>query len=128
MYSAFLGRLRAFLILALLLLLGSLAQACSEADAHTLQIDFSASPDVLVGAELFVDGNPAGELRPAGSTNVSTFKVASGDHSLELRKEGHESQAFQLVGTEAGGTSLLTARAVTWFMDGQIKNAVILDR
>lgn len=125
MSSALPGRPRAILIL---VLLGFLAQACSEADAFTLQIDFSASPDILVGAELFVDGNSVGELRPDGSTNVATFQLAAGDHSLEIRTEGHESQAFELVGAEPGGTSLLTARAVTWFVDGQLKNAVILDR
>ena len=115
-----------FLLLPVLLTIP--AVACSDAPSHTLRIDFSQGAEALAGAQLFVDGELAGELRPDGSVNATEFRVSTGDHTLELRKEGYQVQAFELLGAEAGGTSDLQARSAAWFIDGEMRNALVLER
>ena len=105
-----------------------LGQACGDAANHTIQIDFSEGSDVLAGAQVVIDGVVVGELQPGGAAASVSFKVTAGNHSLELRKEGYESQAFEIVGAAAEGTTSLTAKPATWFTDGQLKHALVLSR
>jgi len=100
---------------------------CSDAPgpSHSLEIDFSGAPDVMVGAEVLVDGSVVGQLRPEGSRNVATFKVMAGDRTVELRKEGYESEAFKFIALESE-TTVLEVTMAAWLVDGEIKNALIL--
>jgi hypothetical protein len=103
-----------------------LCQACSDAPSHTVEIDFSAAPEVMVGAQVLVDGRIVGRLQPDGSVNVAAFKVAAGDRTVELRKEGYESQVFEFTADSENGRTSLTATVATWLLDGEFKNALIL--
>lgn len=105
-------------------------QACSDAPSlpHVLEIDFSAAPEVMVGAQVVIDGNVVGELQPEGSSSIAAFGVAEGSHMVELRKDGYEAQSLE-VATEAGsGKISLKAAVATWLLDGEIKNALTLSR
>jgi len=112
-------------LLAIILIL-SVTHACSDAGSSTVQIDFSDDPEVLTGAQVFIDGEAAGELQPDGALSLSVFTVTAGDHTVELRKEGYEAQPFRVVGAAEGETLTLKAEAATWFTDGQLKNALTL--
>jgi hypothetical protein len=115
-------------VLPVLLLLLALGQGCSDANAHTVEIDVSKAPQVLAGAQVLIDGEVVGVLPAEGSATLASFGVRAGEHTVELRKEGYESQPFQLSDAPAGDTSSLKADMATWLLDGQIKNALILSR
>ena len=93
--------------------------------SHSLEIDFSGAPDVMVGSEVLVDGSVVGQLRPEGSRNVATFKVMAGDRTVELRKEGYGSEAFKFIALESE-TTVLEVSMAAWLVDGEIKNSLIL--
>jgi len=55
------------------------------APGYVIQIDYGFTGDVMVGADVLVDGVVVGKLEPVGRRPVRGFEVEKGTHVLTLR-------------------------------------------
>ena len=59
---------------------------------HIIQIDFRWFGPFLEGAQVEIDGQVVGTLRPYGRNNwVTGFEVEAGEHTVRVLKEGCDS-------------------------------------
>jgi len=59
---------------------------------HVIQIDFAWTGDVMVGADVLVDGTVVGQLEPVGRRPVIGFVVEPGTHVVTLAGGGCETR------------------------------------
>jgi hypothetical protein len=55
------------------------------APGYVIQIDYAWTGDIMVGAEVVIDGVVVGKLEPVGGRPVRGFEVEKGTHEVSLR-------------------------------------------
>jgi len=60
--------------------------------SYVVQIDYQWAADFAEGAEVLVDGEVVGTLEKLGRRHVNGFKVARGEHTVELRTPNCETR------------------------------------
>lgn len=93
-------------------------RSCVTNPAYVIQIEFGMAPEVLAGAEVVIDGEVVGMLKRHGSRTMSGFPVEEGDHTVELRLPGCESEQARFTSGFGG------ARVVfMWYPDIRMQGA-----
>jgi hypothetical protein len=93
-------------------------RSCVARPAYVVQIEFGLAPEVLAGAEVVIDGEVVGLLARQGNRTLSGFPVAEGDHTVELRLPGCESEQARFTSGFGG------ARVVfMWYPDVRMQGA-----
>jgi hypothetical protein len=88
-------------------------RGCSAGPEYVVQIQFGIDPDALAGAEVVIDGVVAGVLERRDSRTVNGFRVEEGDHTVELRLPGCESEPARFTSGFGGGLATLVASPQT---------------
>ena len=52
--------------------------------SHVIQIDFAWTGDLMVGADVVIDGATVGKLEPVGGRPIRGFEVEKGTHVVTL--------------------------------------------
>jgi hypothetical protein len=68
-------------------------RAYAGGPSYVVQIDYQWAADFVEGAEVLVDGEAVGTLAKLGRRYVNGFKVARGDHTVELRTPNCETRS-----------------------------------
>lgn len=87
-------------------------RSCLGGPAYTVQIYFGRDAELLVGAEVVIDGEVVGVLERHGNRTVSGFAVDEGDHTAELRLPGCDSEQARFTSGFGGATVTLV-----WYPD-----------
>ena len=83
-----------------------LARACMGGPQYVIQVQFGMDPEFLIGAEVIIDGEVAGTLERMGGRTVTGFRVEEGEHTVEVRREGCDSDQANVT-TGFGGTTVV---------------------
>jgi hypothetical protein len=93
-------------------------RSCVAGPAYIVQIEFGMAPEVLAGAAVVIDGEVVGLLERHGNRTVSGFPVEEGDHTVELRLSGCESEQARFT-SGFGGTRVV----FLWYPDIRMEGA-----
>ena len=74
---------------------------------HIIQIEFGIAPEVLVGAEVLIDGESVGTIARPRARTVNGFEVEPGIHTVELRLADFGAEPITIDTKEYGGSALL---------------------
>jgi hypothetical protein len=74
---------------------------------NIIQIEFGVAPEVLVGAQVLIDGDVAGTLERRDARTLNGFEVEPGAHTVEIRVEGIASEPFTADPSSNGGSTRL---------------------
>jgi hypothetical protein len=113
------------LVGAILLIL--LWRFCGGAPSHLVQVDFSIDPELFSGAEVVIDGKVVGSLQPYGTRNLTGFHVEEGEHTVEIRLDGHLSEPTRFVAGFGGGGRLI-ADLESRALEGAPRTVLVLRR
>lgn len=71
-----------------------------------IQIEYGIEPRLFEGAEVEVDGEPAGVLKPFGSATRTGFEVRKGTHRVRVKCPGYASLSRE-ISIDPGSTVML---------------------
>jgi len=94
----------AWLVAVVLVIL--LWRGCMGGPQYVIQVRFDMDPEFLIGAEVVIDGQVAGTLQRVGSRTITGFRVEEGDHTVEVRLDGCNSDTARIT-TGFGGTRVV---------------------
>jgi len=94
-----------------------------------IQINYNMYPEVLEGAEVVIDDEVVGTLKPIGRNHLTGFEVEDGSHVVSIR---HPELTCEPVTIQSGyggrQVQLLAELGETWTEEGGYQTSVYLIR
>jgi hypothetical protein len=97
-------RIRLWLMISGILVVGIylLAGGSFAGPKNVILIEFGMYPDEFEGLEVYIDGQPAGELRRFGNAFKTGFEVDDGEHTVSVAHPDYECRPTRVF-TGVGG-------------------------
>ena len=81
----------------------------ASGNESVILVEFGIAPEVLEGAQVFIDDEAVGELKRMGARTQTGFKVKDGDHTIRLEVEGYGSKPTRVTSGFGGAEVRLMA-------------------